>query len=430
MEEKTEKTKKLKPLKSGLSPETEKRLLGNLSPPKRKVYSYSEKPPPYQKITLKLKKAPKAAENMSKLTSVQVFIKDFTELETEVHMLRQLSCPPTTERLFDAIADIRSSLPTFETHCKTIAKQKKLQTQVNKKCFDFYKDFVSSFGFFGEKMELFEKQIHTLYSAVISEAFGKINQSVLQFIDICLRDPQGRTIITNYRKYVEDSIKNLEKRVVPFIADKEFKALSEEELEEFSETTKTFGRFYEKELAPLIASVLLPKFSITRQIQVFHEYFVKLVPYITSAPIFIEQYKVALEALDKCKSDMKKVKREIGNEKILKCIDYSTVMLDPFNTFNSPSNKLIESYKNKKFYCSIACQSLVIAQTFVDDSTAFSIYSDKVIPPIFNLLRNVESNDSIQLNGLKCLNYILDHSNLYGYHFDDLFKQCFSYILF
>ena len=220
--------------------------------------------------------------------------------------------------MFKIVADVRKAFPIFEVHCKTVAKQKRLKTEINKKSFEFYRNYAESFFVFAERMELFNKQIHDLYASEITSVFGQINASVAKFYEKSMKDPQGRSIMIQYKKYCDDSINDISKKVVAFVASNDFTAFNEEELEDFAETAKTFGRFFEKELVPLVFSVVQQQFRSIKSINKFSENFVKLVPLLVSAPPFVEEFKKIIELLQVCKNDMKEVKKEIGNEKILK----------------------------------------------------------------------------------------------------------------
>ena len=317
---------KTEPIRHTLTPETEKRLLGNISPPKKK-FIMTTKPPKIEHINHTMLPAPKAAENMSKLSSFQSFSKSFTNLENEIKELRMFSCPPSCDRIFDAVAEVRSNISIFENHCRTIAKQKKLKTEVSKKSFDFYKSFINSYQLFSDKIKIFGGQIHKLYEQAIVESFQAMDKNAERLFEVAYKDPQARSFASQFKKYCESSLKSIEDTLIEFIGDESFSAFGDEEMEQFAEKTKTFGRFFEKELSPAVAAALSSKYSIDRIIAEFRSNFTKIVPLITSAPKFIEQFKVCLEALEVTEKDILQVKKEIGDEKILKQRKTTTIVL-------------------------------------------------------------------------------------------------------
>ena len=308
---------KAQPLRSTLTPETEKRLLGNLKPPKNK-YSQSNKPTKIEHVDPTLITAPKASEDMSKLASFQEFTKAFVALENEIKLLRQFSCPPNADKMFDSVAEIKGSIPIFETHCKTIAKQKKLQTEVSKKSFDYYKDFVQQFQLFSDKMHIFANQIHQLYSYGITQAFHAIEDAIESFYDISNKDPQSRSICLQYKKYCDKSLNYLGETLAYFIDSKTFDGFDEDGLAKFAEKAKTFGRFFEKELYPVVAHSLPSDLTFGNCISLFHDNYTKIVPLIVSAPRFLQNFSVVMSKLDKANECIQQVKKEIGDESILK----------------------------------------------------------------------------------------------------------------
>ena len=108
-------------IQSTMDPITEKRLLGNLKPPSRN-YSTSSQPKRIERVELKLQPPPQAAENLSKLSSIQQFQNDFIILDNDAQKLHQISSPKDCEKMFDAVAEIKDSMPIFKSHCKKIAK--------------------------------------------------------------------------------------------------------------------------------------------------------------------------------------------------------------------------------------------------------------------------------------------------------------------
>ena len=308
---------KAQPLRSTLTPETEKRLLGNLKPPKNK-FVQSNKPTRIEHIDPSQITAPKASEDMSKLASFQEFSKAFVSLENEIKTLRQFSCPPNAEKMFDSVAEIKGSIPVFETHCKTIAKQKKLQTEVSKKSFDYYKDFVQQFQLFSDKMHIFYSQIHQLYTYGITQAFHSIEDAIEIFFDISNKDPQSRSICLQYKKYCDKSLNYLGETLAYFIESNTFDGFTDEELAKFAEKAKTFGRFFEKELYPVVLHSLPPNLSFGNCISLFHDNYTKIVPLIVSAPRFLENFSEVLSKLDIANNCIQQVKKEIGDENILK----------------------------------------------------------------------------------------------------------------
>ena len=115
---------------------------------------------------------------------------------------------------------------------------------------------------------------------------------------------------------------------------------------------------------------------------------------------------------------------------ILKCLDYSCIMLDPFNNFYL-TNELTQNQKNKKVYCGLMCESLNLLSSIICyEKEAFSPYSSNCITQIFLVLRNVEFIEEIQICGLGCLRNFLAYTNMKEVQFTDLFKKCFHHFIF
>ena len=334
---------KAQPLRSTLTPETEKRLLGNLKPPKNK-FVQSNKPTRIEHIDPSQITAPKASEDMSKLASFQEFSKAFVSLENEIKTLRQFSCPPNAEKMFDSVAEIKGSIPVFETHCKTIAKQKKLQTEVSKKSFDYYKDFVQQFQLFSDKMHIFYSQIHQLYKYGITQAFHSIEDAIEIFFDISNKDPQSRSICLQYKKYCDKSLNYLGETLAYFIESNTFDGFTDEELAKFAEKAKTFGRFFEKELYPVVLHSLPPNLSFGNCISLFHDNYTKIVPLIVSAPRFLENFSEVLSKLDIANNCIQQVKKEIGDENDIDLIEF-TICIYYFLRAADSQEELINAFK-------------------------------------------------------------------------------------
>lgn len=302
---------------SSLSPETEKRLLGNLKAPKRN-YSSTGKPKPIERIEIKTFTPPKAAENLSKLTSIQQFQKDFNQLEGNVQKLHQISSPQDCKRMFDAVAEIKDSMPIFKNHCKKIAKQKKLNAPVSQVSFDFYKDYAKEFEIFVQRMVSFYDQIHNIYSHAIIQLFQDMDQSAAAIFDACNKDPQARSLLLQYRKYCDESMKRVDQALVTYLEDTTFSSFTTEQIDKIAETAKTFGRFFERDLYPALLQCIPNNQVLPSSIQIFHKSYIQLIPLITCAPNFVLQFNEVLHDLDILQKDMKMIKREVGDESILK----------------------------------------------------------------------------------------------------------------
>ena len=340
-----EKNEQTTPIVSILKPETEKRLLGNIKPGQKRDYAKSFTVPKIESITKELSPPPKVAISLSELNSVQKFFKLFTILENHIHELRALSCPPETELVFENLSEVKTNYFSFEAHCKKISKQKKLKTEVNRKSFQIYKEFCTSFPFFCEKIVLFGKNIHGILVRSFHSLFNDAKTALEEFVSIAYKFPQSRQVMISYKQYTKDSLKELETSIEEFIQSPRFDLFTDERLDKFSETARTFGRFVELELSSVIKANLPPNLSIDKCIASFHESFVKLVPLIVSAPFFVEQYEMILDDIPPLREAISDIKMEIGDESILKAarkkVDESPVPDNQVDDIQPALNDLI-----------------------------------------------------------------------------------------
>ncbi|EAY13615.1 hypothetical protein TVAG_390120 [Trichomonas vaginalis G3] len=243
---------------------------------------------------------PTGVKNLSELTPLQIFQKEFHQLESMITRLRQLHIPNGVDRIFTNFASLKSRYSKFCSNCSVLAKRialRNTQVEIGPEIKENCRQFTLDFGELLLSFENIDNSMESLYTDHLFMLVKSMATNINKYGAICYSDHRTRSIYQQYESFLKQNLDQAQIDLHDFLQDANFDEITPDKSSHIIERYKQISRKMEIEIPHVMNLQRLVVPNGDSLIKLFHADFVEFIPLLNGIHNFVHEITEIFEKI-------------------------------------------------------------------------------------------------------------------------------------
>ena len=242
----------------------------------------------------------KSTKNLSELSPLQVFQKEFTVFESKMIRLRQTHAPYGIERIFEILNSLKSRYSTFISSCNTLYKRIQLKNglvEASESAKEICSQFTLDFGDLLATLAQIDASVPELYRSSLGGISKSMKENISKYATQCLLDHRTRSVYNKFDSFLKQNMEQCRSDLDYFLSDANFSNITVDRMQHIIERYKQISRKMEIEIPHAMKMQRITVPNGDSLIRSFHSDFVAFISLLTGIPAFTDEMKSIFERI-------------------------------------------------------------------------------------------------------------------------------------